>query len=149
MYPESTRQVPDFFFKQSAVIPYRVGPAGVEVLLVTNRTRRRWIVPKGVVEPFLSAAESALKEAKEEAGVEGEVDGPPLGTYSYVKWGGTCNVEVFPMRVTKEYPTWEESFRDRRWFGIEDAAAVLREAALGDLLRNLPAALGKAPRRAG
>lgn len=137
MYPEATRQTPEYFFKQSAVIPYREGPQGVEILLVTNRRRQRWIVPKGVVEPFMSAAESARKEAVEEAGVEGEVDTNPLGRYQYLKWGGTCSVEVFPMRVTNQFPTWEESFRDRRWFSVAEAAAVLREPELQDLVRQL------------
>lgn len=143
MYPEATRQTPEYFFRQSAVIPYRQGPQGTEVLLVTNRTRQRWIVPKGVVEPFLSAAESARKEAVEEAGVEGEVGTQPLGRYQYAKWGGLCTVEVFLMRVTQQFPTWEESFRDRRWFSLPEAASVLREPALQDLVRRLPEALSK------
>ncbi len=137
MYPAVTQQTPEYFFRQSAVIPYRQGSQGIEVLLVTNRRRQRWIVPKGVVEPFMSAAESARKEAIEEAGVEGEVDGAPLGSYQYLKWGGTCTVEVFPMRVTNQFPTWEESFRDRRWFSVAEAAAVLREPELQELVRQL------------
>jgi phosphohistidine phosphatase len=145
MYPEVTRQTPEYFFKQSAVIPYREGPQGIEVLLVTNRRRLRWIVPKGVVEPFMSAAESARKEAVEEAGVEGEVETQPLGVYRYVKWGGTCSVEVFPMRVTNQFPTWEESFRDRRWFSVAEAAAVLREPELQELVRQLGRALPRSP----
>lgn len=143
MYPEAARQTPEYFFKQSAVIPYRQGPQGTEVLLVTNRSRQRWIVPKGVVEPFLSAAESARKEAVEEAGVEGEIDTTPMGRYQYPKWGGICTVEVFPMRVTNLFSTWEESFRDRRWFSVAEAASVLREPALQDLVRVLPEAVGR------
>lgn len=137
MYPEATRQTPEYFYRQSAVIPYREGPQGLEILLVTNRSRQRWIVPKGVVEPFMSAAESARKEAIEEAGVEGEVDTTPLGRYQYPKWGGTCTVEVFPLRVTNQFPIWEESFRDRRWFSAAEATSLLREPALQDLVRRL------------
>ena len=59
-------------FKQSAVVPYRLVKNEIEVLLITTR-KGRWIIPKGIIEPELSAAESAAKEALEEAGVKGEV----------------------------------------------------------------------------
>ena len=64
---------PEQWYRQSAVIPYRLtqqietGPPSVEVLLITSRKRKRWVIPKGIVEPKLSPLESALKEAYEEA----------------------------------------------------------------------------------
>lgn len=141
MYSETTPQRPAYYFTQSAVIPYRVGPNGVEVLLITSRARRRWIVPKGIVEPFLSPAESACKEAFEEAGIEGKVGDAPLGSYQYEKWGGLCKVDVFPLRVEREHTHWEESFRDRRWFSVANAADLLSEPALKELVANLPETL--------
>jgi phosphohistidine phosphatase len=78
-------KVPVWMFRQSAVIPYRRGPNGLEVLLVTSRKGKRWVLPKGVVEPDLTPAVSAEKEAMEEAGVRGAVDDEPLGTYEYRK----------------------------------------------------------------
>jgi phosphohistidine phosphatase len=78
-------KVPVWMFRQSAVIPYRRGPNGLEVLLVTSRKGKHWVLPKGVVEPDLTPAVSAEKEAMEEAGVRGAVDDEPLGTYEYRK----------------------------------------------------------------
>jgi phosphohistidine phosphatase len=72
-------RVPAWMYRQSAVIPYRRGPSGLEVLLVTSRKGTRWVLPKGVVEPDLSPAASAAKEALEEAGVRGPIDDEPLG----------------------------------------------------------------------
>jgi phosphohistidine phosphatase len=67
-------KVPDWIYRQSAVIAYRRRPRGVEVLLITSRKGTRWVLPKGVVEPGLSPATSAAKEALEEAGVRGTVN---------------------------------------------------------------------------
>ena len=64
------------------------GPCAVR-LLVTSRKGTRRVLPKGVVEPDLSPAASAAKEALEEAGICGPIDHEPLGTYQYRKWGGT------------------------------------------------------------
>jgi phosphohistidine phosphatase len=145
MYPENSRERPDYYFQQSAVIPYRCAAGTIEVMLVTSRNKRRWIIPKGIVEPFMSAAESARKEAHEEAGIDGEVSPASVGAYAYEKWGGVCSVEVFTMRVTEEQPVWEESFRDRRWFSVPEAAALLKEPALKELVSALPATIGQHP----
>ena len=110
-----------------------------EVLLVSSRKKTRWVVPKGIQEPDLSAAESAAKEAWEEAGARGEVDPSPLGQYQYEKWGGVCTVDVFAMRVTELVGDehWEESHRDRKWMSPKAAANVLRETDLQTMVRRL------------
>ena len=118
-------------YRQSAVIPYRRGPSGLEVLLVTSRNGTRWVLPKGVVEPDLSPAASAAKEALEEAGVRGAIDDEPLGTYQYRKWGGTCTVQVFAMEVEQEEADWPEAnTRRRAWLTVDDARRRVDEAAL-------------------
>jgi 8-oxo-dGTP pyrophosphatase MutT (NUDIX family) len=67
-------------YQQSGVIPYRRVQNQLEILLITSIRRGRWIIPKGLVEPHLSPAESACQEAWEEAGVVGQVDSKPLGS---------------------------------------------------------------------
>jgi len=128
---------PDYYYRQSAVVPFRHGRSGLEVLLITSRKRRRWIVPKGVVEPYLSAADSAAKEAYEEAGIKGRVLAVPLGSYEYEKWGGTCRVEVFAMAVDQELGSWPEAFRDRAWVSPFKAAGLVREPELKGMIERL------------
>ncbi|NJN81610.1 MAG: NUDIX hydrolase [Caldilineaceae bacterium] len=110
--------------------------------MVTSRSGARWIVPKGILEPDLSPAASAAKEAFEEAGVEGRVLPKPVGEYSYEKWGGICQVEVFAMRVTDLFDEWDEDFRDREWVSLVTAIERVREPELKDILSDLPLLVG-------
>jgi phosphohistidine phosphatase len=144
-YRSALGPIPEHFFTQSAVVPYRRTGAGLEFLLVASRSGKRWVIPKGVKEPDLDAAASAAKEAFEEAGVRGTVDPEPLGTYTYDKWGGTCTVTVFGMAVANCLPEgeWAESHRKRRWLPPDEAASRLDEPGLKKLLVKLAARLGK------
>ena len=58
---------------QYGVIPVREAADGrVEVLLITSRETRRWVVPKGWPIKGLKPHASAAREAFEEAGLIGE-----------------------------------------------------------------------------
>lgn len=140
--------VPDYFFVQSAVIPYRELDGDLEILLISSRKKRRWVIPKGVKEPELSAQASAEQEALEEAGIEGRVSGCPVGHYEYKKWGGTCRVEVFVMSVEKVHLEWLESYRDREWVSVQEAAQRVSEKQLKQLIRFVPDILKKSNHQA-
>lgn len=131
--------VPPWFYRQSGVLATRSSGGRREVLLITSRKGKRWVIPKGVVEPGLSPAESAAKEAWEEAGVRGPLRPEPLGSYRYRKWGGECAVEVFLLEVASVAETWPEDHRARRWAGAEEAAEAVREPGLRALIRGLAA----------
>ena len=138
-------KLPGWIYAQSAVLPYRRRDDDLEVLVVTSRKGSRWVIPKGIVEPGMTAAASAAKEAMEEAGVEGRVANRSLGKYRYRKWGGTCEVEVFAMEVTTELEDWPEShFRRRAWVSPEAAVERLDHPKLRKLLRRLPGAVSVA-----
>src|SRR5205085_5647367 len=71
---------------QSAALPWRrTGKGDLEVLLITSRETRRWVIPKGWPIKGKSSAKSAAREAFEEAGVTGKVKKSPVGTYAYDK----------------------------------------------------------------
>lgn len=129
--------VPEHFYQQSAVIPYRRRAGAIEFLLITSRKKKRWVLPKGVREPELSFADSAAKEALEEAGIEGETGTTEVGTYEYGKWGGTCTVKVFAMHVESMHETWPEMYRDREWLSPREAATRVEEPQLRHMLVEL------------
>jgi phosphohistidine phosphatase len=122
---------PSWFYKQSAVVPYRVLEDEIEVLLITSRRGSRWIIPKGIIERGLTAAESAAREAYEEAGVIGTVAAIPLGEYEYEKWGGVCTVTVFAMKVHTTLEEWPEATtRQRRWLKVKTAVRAVTKREL-------------------
>lgn len=106
--------------EQSAAPPFRYGPSGeCEVLLVTSLRRRRWIIPKGNVEPPLSPALSAAKEPCEEAGVAGMITSTDIGSYQYEKQRADGSsellaVRVFPLAVGAEADEWPEKPKRQR-----------------------------------
>jgi len=123
------------------VIPYRKKNGKVEIMLVTNRSGKRWVIPKGIVEPHLSPRSSAAKEAVEEAGIKGKLSRKSIGDYTYNKWSGTCKVEVFDMKVTLVMAKWPEQVRVRRWFSVADAVTKVDERKLKHLIREVGARL--------
>lgn len=134
-------RVPEHFYKQSAALPYRNDRGRLEILVVSSRRRKRWVIPKGVRELDLDAAASAAKEALEEAGIEGDVSNDSIGTYEYDKWDGTCTVEVFSMAVHTSYDTWPESYRDRHWLSPQEAAERVDEPELKKIILDFAASL--------
>jgi 8-oxo-dGTP pyrophosphatase MutT (NUDIX family) len=133
--------VPVYFYIQSAVIPCRWQDGRLDILMITSRKKKRWVIPKGVKEPELSAADSAAQEALEEAGIKGTVFPAPVGEYSYEKWGGRCTVQVFVMAVETVLPVWQESYRDREWVSLEEAHRRVTEQGLKKILTALPGQL--------
>ena len=134
------RTRPFWFYRQSGVIAYRMNDGVPEILLVTSRNGRRWVTPKGVVEIGMSPAESAAKEAYEEAGVRGETRAEAIGSYEYTKWNGVCTVEVFLLHVAELLDEWpEENERKRRWMTVDEAVEVLQEDGLKLLIQRFAA----------
>ena len=128
----------------------------MHVLLITSRESKRWVIPKGNPGAAGSPHADAALEAEEEAGVRGSVCPTPLGSYRYRKRRSNgaslmFDVEVYPLAVTQELPTWKESHeRERRWFTLSEAANSVEEPDLADLIRSFgPAEFNKATRRAG
>jgi len=114
------RVKPDYWYKQSAVIPFRYNNNKIELLIISTRKNKKWIFPKGIIEENLTERESAEKEALEEAGITGELLPVAVGEYKYKKWGGKCKVKVFAMRVVKILDVWDENFRKRKWVDLSN-----------------------------
>jgi 8-oxo-dGTP pyrophosphatase MutT (NUDIX family) len=127
---------------QYAALPWRRGEDGaLEVLLITSRETRRWVIPKGWPIKGLGSKKSAAREAFEEAGVLGDMGKKKLGDYHYDKRLRSGRVQhvcvtVYPLRVKAEATIWpEHGQRDKLWTSIEDAAPLVIEPELRDLIR--------------
>jgi len=96
-----------------------------EVLLITRRNGPGWVIPGGKIEPeeLVDPALSAVREAREEAGVVGTL-GRYLGTFENVERGHRTRVYV--LYVKELEADWAESGRDRKWFSVCEAQEQLR-----------------------
>ncbi len=129
---------------QCAALCTRVINDQTQVLLITSRDTRRWIIPKGWPIDGLDGAESARQEAWEEAGVRARrLGSEAIGQYTYDKTmnDGTALpvvTSVYLIEVAEladEYP--EIGQRERQWFSPQDAAEKVIEPELSDLLRRM------------
>jgi len=127
--------------RQFAALPWRRRSDGeVQVLLITSRESRRWVIPKGWPMHEMSPSAAAAREAYEEAGVFGEAASEALGAYVYDKRlpGGevrAVEVQVFAMEVFVEKLAFpEQGQRDKRWFDLVAAAELVDEPGLQALI---------------
>jgi 8-oxo-dGTP pyrophosphatase MutT (NUDIX family) len=129
--------------RQAGAIPFRRGPEGLRVLLITSRDTGRWVIPKGHVEEGQTAAIAAAVEAYEEAGLAGVMGDFPLGVYTYGKRlrSGTmrpATVEVYPLEVAIQMKKWPERKQRRlEWMDVPTAARLVHEPGLSVLMRRL------------
>lgn len=119
--------------RQAAAIPVMDG----QICLVTSASGKRWVIPKGCLEPGKTANEIALQEAWEEAGLAGALTREPLGSYLYEKLGNTHHVLVFLMQVHEAADTWPEvGWRQRVWLKPSLALNRLEDPGLREIVRG-------------
>lgn len=134
--------------RQYAALPWRKGET-LEIMLVSSRETRRWVIPKGWPMKGRKPHTTAAVEALEEAGLLGKIDKTKLGSYHYhkrLKNGGTilCRVDVFPLRVVRQRKSWpEKKQRATKWHSPQEAAELVHEPELAELIGEF--ARGKAP----
>lgn len=125
---------------QFAALCYRSRKGKPEVLLVTSRRSKRWIIPKGWPQNGMLPAQSAAIEALEEAGVEGKLSNESLGIYSYTKHHVSgrlipCIGIVYSLKVKTVHDRYREmGQRKRKWFSLAKAARKVREPELAHII---------------
>lgn len=144
----ASKPKPDKRGRQCAALPFRDCDGEFQVLLVTSRETRRWVLPKGWTEKRGRGAQQAAQEAFEEAGIRGRIETTPIGAYAYPKrldCGATvtCDVEVFALEVERLLDDWpEKGQRERRWFSLAEAAMAVEEGGLVTLMLRLAVPAG-------
>jgi len=124
---------------QVGALPIRFDEGDPQVMLVTSRGTRRWVIPKGWPMKGKKNWAAAAQEAKEEAGVIGKTYKRPVGEFRYFKRRAghfdLCRVEVYFLGFEKRLEAYrEKGQREIGWFALEDAAEVVEEPGLAALL---------------
>lgn len=126
--------------RQVAALPLRQKKSGeIEVLLITSRGTGRWVIPKGWPSKRLKDHEAAIREAKQEAGVDGRITSRAIGRYRYFKseisLDAPIDVAVYLLAVEKQWKRWpEKRERQRLWLPVQEAAEKVHEPDLAHLI---------------
>ena len=121
-------------FKQAGAIVVRAGKTGPRILLVTaRRNPDNWIFPKGHVEAGETLKDAAVREAREEAGVDGKVIAP-AGRMSFDFGDHSYRVSYFIVRT--EDAGKEREGRQLRWLKYKQALKRLTFEETQELLRG-------------
>ena len=127
--------------REAGAVAVRYADGQPRVLLVrARRDPREWIFPKGHIEHGETAAEAAVRELDEEAGVGGDVI-RSLGTLEFESGGEEISAEYFLVRARAETREPREG-RDRHWCTIEEARGLLSFPDAKRLLETLRADAG-------
>jgi 8-oxo-dGTP pyrophosphatase MutT (NUDIX family) len=107
-------------------VVYRHGDDGVEIVLAARRTRRgdlAWGLAKGGIEANESAEEAAVREVREETGIEAEIEASLGETRYFYVWENVRirkTVHFFLMRATGGDPAdRDDEMEDVQWFPLE------------------------------
>ena len=104
----------------------------VEFLVIQARDNpTQWVFPKGHIEAGETAAESARREVREEAGVSAVILGE-VGSYEFELANETVCTRYFHMRYAAEDEPG--GLRGRRWCGYREARELLTFADTRALL---------------
>jgi len=116
---------------------------GFEIALASRRTRRGelvWGLPKGAVEENEAPGETAIREVREETGLESEIR-ESLGDISYwFVWEGERvkkNVSFFLMEaVGGDTSRHDHEMEEVRWFPLASAADTAGYESERDVIRK-------------
>lgn len=129
---------------QCAALCYRIRKGKVQILVITTRRTKRWIIPKGWIEEGMTPSQCAAQEAWEEAGVVGKISNKSVGLFCYTKVAekkgevdAPCVAMIFPLKVKSlrgKYP--EKGQRRRRWVSRKKAFSLIREPELAQIVKK-------------
>lgn len=127
---------------QIAALPVFINGNGeVEICLVTSRGSGRWIIPKGNPIDGLEPHEVAAQEAREEAGLIGQMEPLSIGTFEFNRNRGgretTCSVAVYVLKAERQLRKWEErDQRSVRRCSLKKALSLVCSPSLAEIMRQ-------------
>jgi 8-oxo-dGTP pyrophosphatase MutT (NUDIX family) len=131
-------------------VVHREGETGAEVVLAARRTRRgdlAWGLAKGLVEQGEDPQQTAVREVREETGLDAEIE-EDLGEISYFYvWDGVRvrkKVRFFLMRATGgDLSMHDHEMEEVRWFPLREAPSKASFKSEREILQKAAAAIGR------
>lgn len=115
-------------------------PGGIEVVLVGRARERLWTLPKGTPALGESHEMTALREVREESGIETRIVGE-VGAieYEFSRKGHKVSKQVFHylmLATGGSVDAHDHEYDEARWFPIADAIRVLTYENEKDIVRQ-------------
>jgi 8-oxo-dGTP pyrophosphatase MutT (NUDIX family) len=113
--------------KSCGAIVYRKHHGNIEILLIKHVNSGHWSFPKGHVEEGETEVETALREIKEETGLDVIIDPTFRETVTYFPRKDTQKIVVYFIAKAKtfDYIPQEEEISDIKWVDVGYATSVL------------------------
>lgn len=113
--------------KSCGAIVYRKHHGNTEILLIKHINSGHWSFPKGHVEQGENEMETALREVREETGIDIMIDPSFRETVTYFPRKDTQKIVVYFIGKAKnhEYTPQEEEISEIRWVDIGHAVQLL------------------------
>ena len=132
-------------------VVHRTVDGQTQVLLVHRRTPRLWALPKGTPDSGETIEETALRETREETGLEVAIE-RQLRSIRYFFVRGTTRfhktVHFFLMRpIGGAIDDHDAEFDEVAWVDLEEALAILNHATERSVVEEAAAALAEADGR--
>lgn len=113
-------------------VVHRTADRGHQVILLHRRSPRLWALPKGTPDAGETIEETALRETREETGLEVVIEAP-LSSIRYYFVRGTTRfnktVHFFLMRPTGgALDQHDAEFDEVRWLDVDEALALMSHA---------------------
>jgi len=130
-------------------VVYRTAPARTEVALVHRLKPALWALPKGTPQAGETLEETALRETREETGLEVEIEQPISSIRYFFVRGRTRfakTVHFFLMRpVGGDLSLHDHEFDEVRWWPLEEAIELVTYPTERSVLERAAALLAVSP----
>ena len=124
-------------------VPWQVHKGELQLVLITSRTRGRWILPKGKLDEGVTPSRMAEIECWEEAGVKGKASPKQMAEGVCDDLDGPFFFHAFAVCVDKLKDEWlERHQRERQCLPWKEALALI-QPDMADILRPALKALKK------
>lgn len=136
----SKRTVTHAFSAGGVVFRQAASSGAVEITLVGRARERIWTLPKGTPAPGETREMTALREVREETGLDARIIGE-VGAiaYSFTRKGRVVNKQVFHylmIAVGGSLEAHDHEYDEVRWFPLEEALRNLSYDNEKDIVRQ-------------
>jgi len=130
-------------------VVHRTAPARTEIALVHRLKPALWALPKGTPQAGETLEETALRETREETGLEVEIEQPITSIRYFFVRGRTRfakTVHFFLMRpVGGDLSLHDHEFDEVRWWPLEEAIELVTYPTERSVLERAAALLAVSP----